>query len=100
MEVGRVGDLKNSGWQRGAPPAGRRSAVSIGRTKTFSKKERLKANCASRWSAAGCANGTTKKGLDRGGLLMEVGHHRSGDREQSRQGPSTGSNGLERDFGL
>jgi hypothetical protein len=33
----------------------------------------MKASCASRWSAVGCTNGTTKKnGLTRAGLLMEV----------------------------
>jgi hypothetical protein len=36
-------------------------------------KERLKGNCASRWSAVGRMVGTTKKnGLTRAGLLMEV----------------------------
>ena len=39
----------------------------------LSKKERLGAYCASRWSAVGCMNCTTKKnGLTRAGLLMEV----------------------------
>jgi hypothetical protein len=41
--------------------------------KNLSKKERLEANCASRWSAVGRMVGTTKKnGLTRAGLLMEV----------------------------
>lgn len=41
--------------------------------KNLSKKERPKANCASRWSAIGRMVGATKKnGLTRAGLLMEV----------------------------
>ena len=43
MEVGRVGDLRIPGWQRRAPPTGRRSAVSVAEQKNLSKKERLKA---------------------------------------------------------
>ena len=43
------------------------------RTKNLSKKERLEANRASRWSAVGCGVDTTKKkGLTWAGLLMEV----------------------------
>ena len=73
MEVGRVGDFKNTGMA--ALCASRWSAIGRidGRTKNLSKKERLKANCASRWSAVGRMVGTTKKnGLTRAGLLMEV----------------------------
>jgi hypothetical protein len=44
--------------------------------KNLSKKERLKANCASRWSAVGRRVGTSKKNpLTRAGLLMEVARH-------------------------
>src|SRR5215470_11724844 len=32
-------------------------------------------NYASRWSAVGCMNSTTKKALTRAGLLMEVARH-------------------------
>jgi hypothetical protein len=36
-------------------------ALSIAEPKNLSKKERLEGNCASRWSAVGCTNSTTKK---------------------------------------
>ena len=89
MEVGRVGDLRISGWQHCAPPAGRRSAVWIVEPKTLLRKERLKTDSASRWSAArGCTVGTTKKnGLTRAGLLMEVARISSG---AARGPPTTG----------
>ena len=73
MEVGRVGgNFENSGWQHCAPPAGRRSAVSIAEQKTFLRKEKLKANVppVGRQSAVRMAR--PKKDLTGAGLLMEV----------------------------
>jgi hypothetical protein len=73
MEVGRVGDLRiRDGSIVRLPLVGDR-LYRWPNKKNGSKKERLEGNCASRWSAVGCTNGTTKKnGLTRAGLLMEV----------------------------
>jgi hypothetical protein len=77
MEVGRVGDLKiRDGSVVRLPLVGDR--LHRWPNKNLSKNERLKANCASRWSAVGCTKGTTKKnGLTRTGLLMEVARNAS-----------------------
>src|SRR5215469_13891591 len=91
MEVGRVGDLRIREWQHCAPPAGRRSAVSIAGRKNLSMKERLKANSASRWSAVGRMVGTTKKnGLTEAGLLMEVARHSPRAPPDTSQMPTSG----------
>ena len=72
MEVGRVGDLRI--WDGSIvrlPLVG--DGLYRWLNKNLSKKERLKANCASRWSAVGRMVVTTNKhALTRAGLLMEV----------------------------
>ena len=73
MEVGRVGDGScRRKREHSAPPAGRRSAVSMAEPKNLSTKE-LTMPPVGRQSAVRIAR--PKKLLDTAGLLMEVARH-------------------------
>ena len=72
MEVGRVGDLRiRDGSMVRLPLVGDR--LYRWPNKNLLRRKGWRPTGASRWSAVGCRNGTTKKnGLTRAGLLMEV----------------------------
>ena len=79
MEVGRVGDLRTrDGSNVRLPLVGDRPYRWPGK-KTFSKKKRLKANQPPVGRKSAVSAGATRKGLTRGGLLMEVARHSARD---------------------